>query len=297
MKKFLALLLAAMMLLSCTSALAVEISPVKSGNNGVAISFTENGTDPDNPDSATDNSKLEIDQEHISRYVKEDGTEGTVSTELWMQVDASGQIDVTVPLVLVFSTNVDGGKATEATNYKIYNNNVRNSIAVDKITVAQDSQGVANTTFVSKTEFEDLDDNARDYYYVILEPEVVAAADIKVSDNQTTLKSLAMNTQVHVEEYDLHEAQSEDKYNETADKATSLMTLGQGGEINLKPTMVTTPLTFVTTGYNETENGDADEATKGIKLLTVTYTVGLKYNTVTGADITGTDVVLPTTGN
>lgn len=55
----------------------------------------------------------------------------------------------------------------------------------------------------------------------------------------------------------------------------------EDGTVNLKPTMVTTPLTFAThDGQDKVEEG------KGIKLLTVTYTVGLKYNKVTPVEIT-----------
>ena len=305
MKKFLAMLLAVLMLLSSTAAMATETEEDTSAggtdgstttiafnalaNNNNSIAFTP-GSSTDN-----DNSKLEIDSVHISRYTKEDwkatnssdeNAAPTVKTELWMQVDASGQIDVTVPLVLVFSTNVDGGKATAASNYKIYNNNQRNSIAVDKIKVVNEDNSKTMSFWTEKYFNKNIATNpdSRDSYYVVLNPELVDTT--AASANQETLNSLAMNTQLHVSKFDLRNAVKDiDAYDETSDPDKALMTIGQGGSINLKPTMETTPLTFITEGYAATEGGYSDNATTGIKLLTVTYTVGLQYNTKTSADI------------
>lgn len=289
MKKFLAMLLAAMMLLSSVGALAA-IDPHE---NGAVISF--------DVDTGTDNSELEVENDYTSRYKKEDwkqtdAANSTVKTELWMQVDASGQIDVTVPLVLVFSTNIDGGKAQEAANYVIYNNNTRNSVAVDKIEV---TNGADNTqmTLQSKTTFNNeknlgTGDDKRNYYYVVFEPEKNTSDTSASSANGI---GIAMDTKIHSGTqdttdgpiyYDLYNATTANPvgkthYNTTDSTAVALMTIGQGGSINLKPTMETTPLNFVTANFME----DAQQFAHGVHLLNVTYTVGLQYMDAQGRDI------------
>ena len=273
MKKILALLLAALMLLSCTALAAFD--PLAKG--GDAIYFS--------PEVENDNSKLDIHNNLISRYQKEDVQDGKVETELWLQIEASGQIDVTVPLVLVFSTNVDGGYATAADNYKIYNNNTRNSIAIDKIEVEIKSDGENLLNLKTDDDFYKLTPNDRDYYSVVMKPFPADKEKTVASGNQEANKALAMNTQVHAgyDFIDLAKAvvsgNSKTAYDTTGTtkEATqnALMTLGQGGIINLKPTMKTTPLSFVTS--------EAD--TKGVHLLNVTYTVGLQYTQNDGSDL------------
>ncbi|MBR6525366.1 MAG: hypothetical protein IKT57_05290, partial [Clostridia bacterium] len=75
MKKILAFVMIFMLL--CGSALATEYG------------FSAHNPERyDSPANATENNKAE--------------------TELWLKVAATGQIDVTVPLVLVFQTNIEG---------------------------------------------------------------------------------------------------------------------------------------------------------------------------------------------
>lgn len=279
MKRILALLLAALMLLSCTALAESNPAPTFNPEKGKdAISFT--------PGSLTgnDDSNLDIKTGYISRHYQENGTEGDVKTELWIQVEANGQIDVTVPLILVFSTNVDGGTATAATNYKIYNNNARNSIAVDKIVV--ENTGSAKMNFVDSDAFDALDLNARDYYAVTMDPIVAdGTATNKGTDNSLDMKTYDHKTEV----YDLFKAIGEEDtdYDESgADKThVALMTLGQKGIMNLNPTMKTTPLTFTTT--QATDN--AESAQIGVHLLNVTYTVALQYTSGQGGSINPSD--------
>lgn len=173
MKKFLAMLLAIMMVMSCTVAMAdqgpstndrdqYDGDPLTKGQD-TPIQFVADGTN-----GVTDNSSLQI-KDVASRFQQEDGTQGEVDTELWMQVAANGQIDVTVPLVLVFSTNIDGGDAMVAENYKIINNNTRNSISVDKIKVDVEpkfGENDADMTLVKYDAFWDA--SVRDQYKVTL---------------------------------------------------------------------------------------------------------------------------------
>lgn len=96
--------------------------------------------------------------------------------------------------------------------------------------------------------------------------------------------------------YDLYDAQREAAYNLADDagkddnKDKVLFQIAQGGAINMKPYMTTTPLTFVT--EKATAGGSEVNSAKGVKLLTITYTVGLKYNVATSANITNTSEVI-----
>ena len=93
MKKVFALVLSLMMILCSVSALATEVAESDTIVNGSAT-FLETGETGD----------ADIDVRGEIRY-RDEGkfdVSGEAATELWLQVEASGQIDVTVPLVLVF---------------------------------------------------------------------------------------------------------------------------------------------------------------------------------------------------
>lgn len=255
MKKFLAMLLAAMMLLSSVGALA----------------------------EVQDDSTLKIKPAVNSRFYSDSTTEGEVDTELWLQVAADGQIDVTVPLVLIFSTNVDGGKATEANNYKIVNNNDRSSISVDKIEVKKNNNN-SHMTLVNSYN-NGWNDTTRDQYYVTLTPSTTyTGSDATAND--------VLETQV----YDLYTAVNTPySKNGENEKSESLFRIGENSSVKLTANMVTTPLTFVTGITDEANDtylnkgeGEADAANsgKGIELLTITYTVALEYDTVESKEIT-----------
>lgn len=84
------------------------------------------------------------------------------NTELWLQVEASGQIDVTVPLVLVFKTNIDGGAAVTADNYKITNNSSADvAVTAMKTTLNADQNPMTLDAYTTA-------DLARDHYKVQL---------------------------------------------------------------------------------------------------------------------------------
>lgn len=255
MKKFLAMLLAAMMLLSSVGAMA----------------------------EVQDDSTLKIKPAVNSRFYSDSTTEGEVDTELWLQVAADGQIDVTVPLVLIFSTNVDGGKATEANNYKIVNNNDRSSISVDKIEVKRNDNN-SHMTLVDSNN-TGWNNTTRDQYYVTLKPSTTyTGSDATAND--------VLETQV----YDLYiAANTQYSKNGENEKSESLFRIGENSSVKLTANMVTTPLTFVTGITDEANDtylikgeGEADAANsgKGIELLTITYTVALEYDTVESKGIT-----------
>lgn len=65
---------------------------------------------------------------------------GKVCTEVWLQVEAAGQIDVEVPLVLVFKTNIDGGVATIDSDYKMTNHSTADLAVIKVATVAEASR-------------------------------------------------------------------------------------------------------------------------------------------------------------
>lgn len=260
MKKFMAILLVAIMMLS-TVAFA-EGSPL---------------------DEAQDHSKLEINSADITSQYKDltgNKTEGEVHTELWLQVKAGGQIDVTVPLVLVFSTNIDGGDATAPTGtYKIINHNQTNSISVDKIAVSTNSGLADNVNMMDLVQYEQTADYwkaARDTYGVKLVPEF---GDTGTAGNYSPSFS-------HTE-YDFAKiVANPDDYDKTAtDNNTRrdevLFQIAENGFVDLNPSMVTSALTFVTQDVGDQTQDVGTKAGRGVHLLNVTYTVGLKYNVLT----------------
>jgi len=273
MKKFMAILLVAIMMLS-TVAFATSASTIT-------------GRDPADGEANKDSflntngaeSKFLADEGHDDIKAGNDHTTGEVDTELWLQVTAGGQIDVTVPLVLIFSTNIDGGTATQAQNYKIINNNLFNSVSVDKIEVTTETQN--DITLVSKaTALGDGDGKwtnaTRDQYYVVFTP---AFDDANAANNE----GFKDGKDATITEYDLNDATGTTQYNLTGADKTDLVLfqIREGGNVNLNPTMATTALTFATHDGN-----DAISNGLGLKLLTVKYTVGLKYNVVDAEGIT-----------
>lgn len=251
MKKFLSLVLAAMMLLSCTSAFAAD----------------EDALDKDKtPAGLTDASTLTV-KEPTSHFATENDkaaddstSENAVNTELWLQVDADGQIDVTVPLVLVFKTNINGGSADTAETYKITNNSTAN-LAVTKIeSVPENGDTMKIMPWGSELD--------QDQYAVQF------TAYDKVDENN---------------DYNFDFSAEEGKGNkEEADRKVGgkFQLLNNEAETILDVDMKTGALTFVTKRID----GDTDtgmDVDYGVKLVTVTYTVGIStVDAIEGAKIT-----------
>ena len=118
MRKILALVLAIMMLSTMAiSAAATETIDVR-----------------------VDNNKIDV-----------DAASGTGNTELWLQVDATGQIDVTVPLVLVFQTTIDGGEGIAPTDYMLTNSSTAD-VVVTNIAVADGTKKPSDSVWSNSSE-------------------------------------------------------------------------------------------------------------------------------------------------
>lgn len=195
-----------------------------------------------------------------SRY-DSDGTgtpsaDSSVNTELWLQVEASGQIDVTVPLVLIFKTDLDGGSATSPSSYKITNNSTA-PIAVTKIKRTVEAQSAANPMTLVGYEATPGED----------EYKVRLSVDGGNWDLEQAEHSRA--------------AQNGGLFSVPKQAAND----GNSGETVIQATMATGKLSFVT-GRDASNNLDP---TKGVKLMTVTYTVALDTSGAIGEEITSAD--------
>ncbi len=208
-----------------------------------------------------------------------DGTEGSANTELWLQVAANGQIDVTVPLVLVFKTNIDGGKADTANNYKITNNNNAN-LVVTKIAVTKNTAGNPMKLVAFGNDISKLDNT----YMVKLTAYKSYAPDDSSKNTKADVISGGSNTFDLF--YDTHKNNPE---------SNGIFKLARNSEDRSEKTdtymlaeMETSPLSFITP-KDQADETKAD-AESGVKLLTVTYTVGINTNDVYGEEIKHTQV-------
>lgn len=183
-------------------------------------------------------------------------------TELWLQVAATGQIDVTVPLVLVFSTNIEGGEASGPSKYFIKNNSSADLVVTKIETVVKDQ--VTGETL-------DIDSNPM---------ELVEFGTGKPATDEYAIK---LNVEAQTDrlgeprgayEFDLFE-KSDNK--EAKNGGLFLLkrgTAAAGTDTTVVPTMKTGELSFVTSEG------------KGVYLLTITYTVAIDKSTAIGEDIT-----------
>lgn len=168
-----------------------------------------------------------------------DGTElNTPKTELWLQVDASGQIDVTVPLVLVFKTDIDGGTASTATNYKITNNSSA-QLAVTKVATAVSDTKTSLVAYNTANLAEDQYKVQLSAGNAVLDLKTAEHTEAAINGGLFTLAKAAAN--------------------------------GDGTPTTVTVDMSTGKLSFVTARTAD----DELDTTKGIKLLTVTYTVAI----------------------
>lgn len=218
-------------------------------------------------------------READDKYTADASTMNTPQTELWLQVDATGQIDVTVPLVLVFKTDIDGGIADTGTNYGITNSStadlVVTNIAVEEVAFSAEAQPMDLVAY-------NTENLAEDKYKVQLSvAEDVVKGKFTSGTNSGT--------------YDLYTAT-----HENAAKAGGLFELKKadanatsGKFTAIKADMSTGKLSFVTSRKTDADEMDAN---KGVKLLTVTYTVAIDTSDAIGSDIT-TSANNPATGN
>jgi len=233
MKRILALVLAVMMLGSVTVFAANE--------------------DPDN--SLTPSETKEFD-------VSEDNKSASQHTDIWLQVEASGQIDVTVPLLLVFKTNIDGGAASTPNNYLITNKSSA-PLVVTKIVTTVEAKDAKNPMTLVDYKEGGYDE---DTYGVQLS---FAA--------ESTNKDVTIDLHHGTEGKDADDKVTHTQEEETKgagifvlDKATAA---GTPTPTDVIVTMETGDLSFVT------KNTDGELDTKqGVKLLSIAYTVAIKHD-------------------
>lgn len=264
MKKFFAMLLAAMMLLSCVSAMATGLpdyisTEVDPRDDIVAVETFVNTL------TATTNGIVDT-------FKANDQTSGTVGTELWLQVSAQGQIDVTVPLALVFATNIDGGEATEASNYGITNYSTAD-LKVTKIEYVKHDDNPMQLEVEIDTDDVDtfegyLEAGERKFPFCMTKDTVYSTySDYEYTDNQV---------------FELESA-----YDGGNTKASNV-----GKKTEITAYMETSRLSFVTQQKSNKEVKDSTTpdqdteamATKGVQLLTVVYTIAVDDNDYNAAD-------------
>lgn len=249
MKKLLSIVLALVLVLSSITALATErrVLPPEDKNAEMTI---YNG--------------LESRYDSDSTTATETAAAPSVNTEIWLQVEASGQIDVTVPLVLVFKTNIDGGNATAPSTYGITNNSTAD-VVVTEIKVTEKSEGKMTLAEYAETI------TAEDTYGVTLDAPKHGATsvgdifkNVAEKENDTASVSALNGGLIWLEK-------------KPAD------TDGTFSPFTLK--MTTGPLSFVTKHIDKDGEEVLDE-TQGVHLLTLTYTVAIDKSNGVGDSIT-----------
>lgn len=196
----------------------------------------------------------------------------TPYTELWLQVDASGQIDVTVPLVLVFKTDIDGGEAQSPATYMITNNSSAD-LVVTNIDTLTNNVVDANTNHPMVLKPYDTATLARDEYKVQLSVQKNSENnDVVLGEGETGV-------------WDLETAAHENNK-----ILGGLFELVKDTSTRVYADMETGKLSFITTRLVNGTGEDAEDAgmddTKGVHLLTVTYTVAIDTSDAIGTDIT-----------
>ncbi len=225
--------------------------------------FAADGEPEAVPAAPADISTIAVGEATHNFKVDNNLTTASQETDLWLQVEASGQIDVTIPLLLVFKTNIDGGAATEATNYKLTNNNNAN-LVVTKIEAKAEPKGDNN-------------------------PMTLVDWQNPLNEDEYKVKLNARATTYSINQFDLQDAQDTTKFDKAANEG-GLFALNRtvngttGTDTIIRVDMETGKLSFVTT---RTEDDTAMDDTQGVKLLTVTYTVAINTNNAYGEEITG----------
>lgn len=271
MKKFLSLLLAAMMLLSCASAMATHV------DDDTTTQWMEN--------------VYVGDQTLFSEVGGQNETSATQTTDVWLQVEASGQIDVTIPLVAVFKTDIDGGNETISDSYKIINYSSA-PIAVTQVDIEDQNTNVTvNGKDSDMTMVETVNAANYDEYSLTMLPKDryttnpwSTAKNVKgdftaATTNATTLAAkqkytLTSNGYSQKEAKGLWLVERKGAVNDSNEKLDE-------SYINL--TLTTSPLSFVTK-QKSNNNGNIEN---GIKLFTITYTVEIADDAPVGGDIEG----------
>lgn len=266
MKKVFALVLSLMMILCSVSALATEVTKeadtIVNANDGKAFDT---------------NIKVHGDNTIRYRDAAANDISGEAATELWLQVEASGQIDVTVPLVLVFQTNIDGGKATSPNTYKITNHSSADLVVTQiKVTDVVETED-KDQPKMEKVEWSDTAELTENQYM----------AKLTVGEHVT------LGAEQHGE-YDLDGTYTGERHKggifELAKAGKNDYEKGTDTPIALS--MKTGRLSFITSRTEKTPKDDKSQlndemdTTKGIQLMTITYTVAIDTSDAYGEVIT-----------
>jgi len=298
MKKILALILAAMLVLSCTVALATTTYDTDYGYTDGDQEAKAKGTNPGASKVEANNKTIEtadvkwMDESSTNadmdvgvdvRYSKSDEKNqdhATAKTEMWLQVDATGQIDVTVPLVVVFQTNIDGGSATSPSAYRIINYSSAN-LCVTKIEVSAEAKATGTNPMTLKA--YSTETLVQDEYKAQLTAKGQAGKK-EGGTESVDLKFDMLTTKAYENPasrgglFQLAKGDTDGKTGNTSDK--------YGTITDMEFAMSTGKLSFVT---KQQDNGDIDY-TKGVKLLTVTYTIAIDTQDAIGAAVTTTSL-------
>lgn len=268
MKKFVAMLLAVMMILSC-AALAADknMTNVHTGN---ATPFKKS----------------------------EDKKSAEQKTDVWLQVEAAGTIDVTVPLVLVFKTNIDGGNCDSPEGYKITNNSTA-ALKVTKVEITDDYADVSANGNTSKMKMVNALTGAYDEYTLMMNV-----------DDQYEIKNWTVAKNVHFNN-DTSNGDGIANFEESASGKTFTIAKGSGAEeaglwliekgtapstvggtvtgkdSRVTFTLATSKLSYVTHQAKNEASGDDENTENGVKLFHVNYTVMIDDSNAVGADIKG----------
>jgi len=270
-----------MMLLSCTAAVAAD----------------------------DDNQTKWMDEKYVSEGFNFNETTGgdhtneisaTQKTDVWLQVEASGQIDVTVPLVAVFKTNIDGNMGQEkkiSKNYVITNNSTA-PLAVTKVEIQDHKADVTvNGKTSNMTMVDTLNQKVYDQYKLTFFPEDhntrtgskgsiwTAAQNVGYAPTDPAYQT----SRTFTKNGDLYTL---DSGSTALDQKMGLWTIERktyegdkavGKESYIQLGLETSPLSFVT----ELKDKDASAVENGIKLFTITYTVKIDDSYAVGEDIQG----------
>lgn len=217
MKKIISVLLAMILICSSVAALATTTTTTGSVMGGSTKDFIQTPTP-----TMTSNSQ---------------------KTQMWVRVAASGQINCTIPLVLVFDTNIDGGEATiSKDNYYITNNSTAPIVVTNVVPAAQ------STSVLTLKKYADVADD--DTYAVKLGN--IFSSDYDLGDTSASFQK--------------------------APNATGLTHAEKGGKLGIDVTAKFSKLTFVT-GVAAAD-GVTQDKSKGVHFLDVTYTVAIDRKSV-----------------
>lgn len=266
MKKFVAMLLAVVMVLSC-AALATG-SNMSNVHTGTATQFKK---------------------DKVSN-----STSAEQKTDVWLQVEASGTIDVTVPLVLVFKTNINGGNCDSPEEYKITNNSTA-ALKVTEVTITDDYADVTANGNPSNMEMVNALSANYDEYTLMMNVD-----DQYKTQNWTAAKNVHYATDTENGDGTTEFKKADDAKVYTIAKGGDAEGAGlwlidkkkddsnEGTSSRVTFTLATSKLSYVThTANTEAIENDDEDTENGVKLFHVNYTVKIDDSNAVGTDIKG----------